>query len=54
MELRNLKHENYEPVASEVARQEASEHYLRIEGLKKKFDNGFQAVKGLNLKMYQN
>lgn len=53
MEVRNLKPENYEPVASEVARQEATGGYLRVEGLEKTFDNGFHAVKGLNLKMYQ-
>lgn len=54
MEARNLKPENYEPVASEVARQALDGQYLRIEGLEKTYDNGFQAVKGLNLKIYKN
>jgi ATP-binding cassette subfamily A (ABC1) protein 3 len=45
---------NYEPVATEVARQGMDGSYLRIEDLKKTYDNGFQAVKGLNLKIYQN
>jgi hypothetical protein len=41
MEARNLKPENYEPVASEVARQALDGQYLRIEGLEKTYDNGF-------------
>lgn len=41
MEARNLKAENYEPVASEVARQALDGQYLRIEGLEKTYDNGF-------------
>jgi hypothetical protein len=54
MEVRNLKPENYEPVAAEIARQEVDGQYWRIEGLEKTYDNGFQAVRGLNLKIYQN
>ncbi len=54
MEARNLKPENYEPVAADVARQALDGQYLRIEGLEKTYDNGFQAVKGLNLKIYKN
>lgn len=54
MELKNLDPRNYEPVAPEVARQGANGDYLRIEGLEKKYDNGFHAVKGLNVKIYQN
>lgn len=41
MEVRNLKPENYEPVAPEIARQEVDGQYLRIEGLEKTYDNGF-------------
>jgi hypothetical protein len=41
MEARNLKPENYEPVASEVARQALDGQYLRIEGLEKTYDGGF-------------
>lgn len=52
MEVKNLKPENYEPVAIEIARQEATGGFLRVEGLEKKYDNGFHAVKGLNMKMY--
>jgi ABC-type multidrug transport system ATPase subunit len=46
--------ENYEPVQAEIARQELDGKYLRIENLQKTYDNGFQAVKGINLKIYQN
>lgn len=54
MEVRNLKPENYEPAAAEVARSALTGDYLRIENLEKVFDNGFKAVNGLNLKIYQN
>jgi ABC-type multidrug transport system ATPase subunit len=54
LELTGLKIENYEPVQAEIARQELDGKYLRIENLQKTYDNGFQAVKGINLKIYQN
>jgi ATP-binding cassette subfamily A (ABC1) protein 3 len=54
MEVRNLKKENYEPVAAEVARSALDGQYLRIENLEKTYDNGFQAVNGINVKIYQN
>lgn len=44
--------ENYEPVSSEVVRQELDGSYLRIQDLEKTYENGFHAVKGLNIKMY--
>lgn len=46
--------ENYEPVPSEIARQELDGQFLRIQDLQKTYENGFHAVKGLNIKMYQN
>jgi ABC-type multidrug transport system ATPase subunit len=52
--LRNLRPENYEPVQAEIARQELDGKYLRIENLQKTYENGFQAVRGINLKIYQN
>jgi ATP-binding cassette subfamily A (ABC1) protein 3 len=52
MEARNLKPEDYEPVAPEIARQELDDQYLSIQDLKKTYDNGFEAVKGLSMKMY--
>lgn len=54
MELKNLKKENYEPVSADVARQGLDGQYLRIEGLEKTYDDGFHAVKGLNVKIYKN
>jgi len=44
MEVRNLKPENYEPVATEVARQGLDGSYLRIENLEKTYGDGKQAV----------
>jgi len=54
MEFQNISPGNYEPVASEIARQELEGSFMRIQGLEKTYDNGFHAVKGLNLKMYKN
>lgn len=54
MECKYLDKQNYEPVASEVARQGLDGSYLRIEDLEKVYDNGFKAVNGLNVKIYQN
>jgi ABC-type uncharacterized transport system ATPase subunit len=51
-ELKYLKKKNYEPVPPEVARLELDNQFLQISGLKKVYDNGFEAVKGINLKMY--
>ena len=51
-ELKYLKRENYEPVAPEVARLELQDQFLKISDLTKVYDNGFKAVNGINLKMY--
>lgn len=51
--MRNLNPEYYEPVNIEVAKLEINDHFLKIEGLKKTFSNGYQAVKGINVKMYE-
>lgn len=37
-----------------MARQGLDGQYLRIEGLEKTYDDGFHAVKGLNVKIYKN
>jgi len=43
---------NYEPVVNpELKQQEADNAILQIRGLKKRFGD-FQAVNGINLKMY--
>lgn len=52
MELKYLDRKNYEPVPVEVARQGLDGDYLRIEDLEKVYENGFHAVKGLNVKIY--
>ena len=51
-ELKYLDKENYEPVAPEVARLELENQFLKIQDLTKTYPNGFQAVNGINLKMY--
>ena len=52
-EAEHLKPDNYEAVPQEVAKLELENRYLKIMDLKKKYPNGFEAVKGLNMKMYQ-
>lgn len=52
-EAKNLKKEYYEPVAADIARLELEDKFLKIANLKKTYDNGFEAVKGINMKMYQ-
>jgi ABC-type glutathione transport system ATPase component len=43
---------NFEPVQKELLKQETDKKILKVTDLKKTFDNGFQAVKGINVKMY--
>lgn len=50
-ERRNVGGNNYESPSLVCKRQEQLGDYLRIEDLKKEFGD-FQAVKGLNVKMY--
>ena len=51
-EMENVGEANYEAPPLVCRRQEQYGDYLRIEGLQKTFPGGFQAVKGLNVKMY--
>lgn len=51
-ELKYLDKENYEPVSPEIARLELENQFLKIEDLTKVYPNGFAAVNGINLKMY--
>ena len=45
--------ENYEAVQrDDLMKQELEHKTLSIDNLRKTFANGFQAVKGLNVKMY--
>lgn len=45
--------ENYEAPPVLCKRLEANNSYLKIEDLQKTFSSGFQAVKGVSLKMYE-
>ena len=51
-EVANVGAANYEAPPLVCRRQEQYGDYLRIENLQKTFPGGFQAVKGLNVKMY--
>ena len=42
----------YEGVVPEIAKQELTNDFMRIKGLTKEYENGFLAVKGINLKLY--
>jgi len=52
-EIKYLKKEHYEGVAPEVAQKEHEEKILKISDLEKVYSNGFKAVNGVNLKMYE-
>lgn len=47
-----MQKENYEPPSFDLKRQEQENKILKIQELTKTFDNGFKAVRGLNVKMY--
>ncbi|CDW85063.1 abc transporter family protein [Stylonychia lemnae] len=52
-ESRGMNPLNYEPVNSGFAhQQETQQKILKIQNLQKTYKNGFSAVKGLNIKMY--
>jgi ABC-type multidrug transport system ATPase subunit len=42
----------YENVTPEVAMLEATKRYMRVKDLRKQYDNGFLAVKKINLKLF--
>ena len=46
--------ENYEEPPVICKRQEGTGNCLRVENLQKVYDGGFRAVKGINVKMYDN
>lgn len=43
---------NYEPVTKDLQKLEGDQKILRVQDLRKTFDNGFKAVNGINVKMY--
>ena len=51
-EAKYMKKDNFEPVSRDLLKQEADKKILKVTDLKKTFENGFQAVKGVNLKIY--
>ena len=51
-EAKYMKKDNFEPVSRDMMKQEADKKILKVTDLKKTFENGFQAVKGVNLKIY--
>lgn len=42
----------YERLSSEIMGQEKSGNFLKVEGIKKVYENGFKAVNGINVKMF--
>lgn len=51
-ESRHLAKGDYEPVPPEIARLELESQFMQISELRKEYPNGFKAVNGINLKMY--
>lgn len=51
-ESRNIPEGNYESPAVICKRMEATGDFLQIQDLRKTFSGGFQAVRGVNVKMY--
>ena len=47
-----MKKDAYEPVTPEIAKMEDHGKFMQVSDLKKQYDNGFMAVKGINLKLY--
>ena len=51
-ETKQMKRENFEPVSRDLTNLEHENKILKIEDLHKTYPNGFSAVKGLNVRMY--
>ena len=54
LEETNLQPENFEAIPDEIKMLESTNDYMRIQNLRKVYANGFEAVKGTNLKVYKN
>lgn len=52
-ETQYLDKASYENVPFEIQQKEAEDRILKVTNLKKVFDNGFKAVDGVNIKMYE-
>ena len=53
LERLNLQPENYEAASANTKRLQQQGNFLKIKDLKKTYDSGFVAVKGVNLAMYE-
>lgn len=51
-EAKYMDRRNYEPVPKDLIKLEAENKVLKVQDLRKTFENGFKAVNGLNVKMY--
>ena len=51
-EAKYMDRRNYEPVPKDLLKLEAENKVLKVQDLRKTFENGFKAVNGLNVKMY--
>jgi len=51
-ESRQMEPQNYEGPPTMCRRLETTGDFLRVEGLQKTFSGGFQAVRGVNVKMF--
>jgi len=51
-ETKYMRGDAYEAVSPEVANLEGTKQFMKVTDLKKRYDNGFVAVKGINLKLY--
>lgn len=52
-EIKYIKKENFEEPDISLVQMEKKRRFLKIEDLKKQYDNGFQAVNGINVRMYE-
>jgi len=53
LEKKSVPEGNYEPVESNLVNLEKQNKILKVNNLHKTFDNGFKAVNGVSLKMYE-
>jgi len=53
LEKESIPEDNYEPVESNMVNLERQNKILRVNNLHKTYDNGFKAVNGVSVKMYE-
>ncbi len=52
-ETKYIKPQNFEPPGADLSEVEKAKKYLRVQDLVKVFPNGFRAVDGVNVRMYE-